>query len=101
MQNSWNFAAGVWWRRWAAWLTVLFALALIAGACTGKIEGVPYGNPGPGAASLGPGAPNTLQCQPGLTACNNVCVNLQSASDNCGMCGVACTAPAVCANGNC
>lgn len=47
------------------------------------------------------GTSSTLMCQPGLTACNGMCVNLQTDSASCGACGVACTAPAVCANGNC
>jgi Stigma-specific protein, Stig1/Peptidase M66 len=40
-------------------------------------------------------------CQPGLTSCDGVCVNLQSESNNCGACRKACTAPAVCASGSC
>jgi hypothetical protein len=101
MQNSWNFTAGA--KRWAFWLMVLSTLALLGGACTATIEGVggPGGGEGAPQGALGPGMTGTLQCQPGFTACGNVCVDLQSASDNCGMCGVACTAPAVCANGNC
>jgi hypothetical protein len=70
-------------------------LTLLGGACTAKIEEAPHGGvnaPGPG--NLGPGPQSTLVCQPGLTACGTVCVDLQSASDNCGVCGTACTAPA-------
>lgn len=103
MHNSWNLAARAWRSRaWGAWLAAFALLALLGGACTAYIEAPPGAGPSagvPGASGSGTG--NALLCQPGLTACNGACVDLQSASNDCGSCGVACTAPAVCANGNC
>lgn len=98
MQNSWNH--GVWSRSWGAWLSVLAALVLLGGACTAKIDGTAPSGTGKG-LSDGPLTGNQLMCQPGLSACANACVNLQSESGNCGSCGETCTAPAVCANGSC
>jgi hypothetical protein len=98
MQNSWNL--GVWSRGWCAWLSVLAAL-LLSSACTGNIEGTANKTPGTGLTSGGQSGGSQLMCQAGLTACNGVCVNLQSESTHCGTCGTTCTAPAVCANGSC
>jgi hypothetical protein len=96
MQKSWNQGARR--RAWGARLLALFLLAL-CGACQAIIDGdanssaLPVG----GAGSKG----SQLMCQPGLSACNGVCVDLQTQTNNCGACGKACTAPAVCAAGSC
>lgn len=97
MQNSWNPAAGL--RSVGTWLVAAVLLAL-ASACQGHIEG-DGGSGLPGGALATPGGSNQLMCQAGLSACGAACVNLQSDSSNCGACGTACTAPAVCANGSC
>src|SRR5687768_4037239 len=102
MKNSWNFTLGEGLRRTPLWRALLAAslfLALLGGACTGTIEMPSGGTPAVPGGSGSTG--NSLLCQAGLTSCNGACVDLQSASDNCGVCGTACTAPAVCANGNC
>lgn len=87
---AWTRACGVW--------LLALGLLLLGGACTANIEGegggLPAGNPGPGGS-------NQLMCQAGLSACNGACVNLQADSANCGVCGTACVAPAVCAGGSC
>ncbi len=95
MQKSWNLGASL--RSWGARLAVLSLLfGALLGACTGNVD-TPPGGPGTTAGT----GPVGLVCQPGLTACNGACVNLLTDSASCGVCGVACTAPAVCANGNC
>ena len=98
MQKPWNLAART--RRWARWFVVLALLLLCGAACTAKIEGPAAGHLKGADTSAGPTS-NQLICQPGLVACNGVCVNLQSESNNCGSCGTTCTAPAVCASGSC
>jgi len=99
MQKSWNLGAST--RSGARWLIAL-AVLLLGAACTATIDGPSTGGPSPTGLGVAPGpTSNQLICQPGLTACNGVCVNLQSESNNCGSCGTACTAPAVCAGGSC
>jgi hypothetical protein len=97
MQKSWNQSACS--RAWGTWLSVLAALLLLCTACTANIEGTSHQGPGDGLSPTV--ASGKVACQAGLTACNGACVNLQSESSNCGQCGTACTAPAVCANGSC
>jgi hypothetical protein len=94
MKKFWNLRVEM--RAWGALLAALCVMALLLSACTAKIEGQAPTSDG---AGLGPG--NSLLCQPGLQACGAACVNVQSDSANCGACGAACTAPAVCANGSC
>ncbi len=98
MRNSWNSPPQSHTRSRirGAWRAALALVLLCAVACTAKIEGTNGAGP-----PAGPGTGNLLLCQPGQTACNGACVNLQSESTNCGTCGTACTAPAVCANGSC
>jgi hypothetical protein len=96
MRKFWNH--GEWSRNWGVWLGTLIGLLLLVSACTAKIEGTQ--GPG-GLISGGPTTGNQLMCQAGLTACGGQCVNVQSASNNCGQCGTTCTAPAVCAGGSC
>jgi hypothetical protein len=91
MQTLWNLRSGS--NRWGAWLSVLTALLLFGVGCSDN-----QSQPNPGGTGSQPGA---LICQAGLTSCNGECVDLQSASSNCGTCGVACTSPAVCASGAC
>lgn len=99
MQKSWNI--GAWSRSWGAWLSVLAAFVLLSSACTANIDGTSHRGPGDGLTAPPASGTSKLVCQAGLTACNGICVNLQSESSNCGQCGTACTAPAVCANGSC
>lgn len=49
-------------------------------------------------AGAGGSAP---QCTPGLEYCGNACTNLQSDSNNCGMCGNACPTGQVCSQRAC
>lgn len=63
--------------------------------------GTATGTTGLGGASSTGSTTGQIQCQPGLTLCGDVCVNLQSASDNCGACGQACEVGRVCALGAC
>jgi stigma-specific protein Stig1 len=91
MQKLWNHRTGP--KLWGAWLCALLAVVLLGSGCS---DGpAPSDNKGAGAQA------GNLICQPGLTSCNGECVDVKAASSNCGSCGVACTAPAVCANGAC
>ena len=40
-------------------------------------------------------------CDPGLTRCDDMCVNLANSRDHCGACGNACTPGQACENGVC
>lgn len=42
-----------------------------------------------------------IQCQPGFQLCAGVCVDVLTASDNCGVCGNACPEGRMCAGGTC
>ena len=97
MRKSWNRGAGS--QRWAAWLSLVALLLLLASACTGYVEGT--ADPGAGSGLGDAPTGNQLMCQPGQTACRGACVDLQSANNDCGACGTVCTAPAVCASGSC
>jgi hypothetical protein len=46
-------------------------------------------------------ATETLSCPSGKSACGDVCVDLQSNSENCGKCGTACLNAQVCVAGAC
>lgn len=98
MQTLWNSRRGA--HRAVLWWCLLCALLLAA--CTAEIAGPGAlnrdGNP-PGTA--GTQAAPGLMCQTGQVACGSSCVDLQADSANCGSCGNACAAPAVCANGSC
>ena len=76
MRNSWNLAKRS--RIWGLWLAALTLLLLCSAACTAVIDGQAPGD------GLSGNTGNQLICQPGQTACNGACVDLQSASNNCG-----------------
>jgi hypothetical protein len=42
-----------------------------------------------------------VNCAPNQTQCNGTCVNTNIDKNNCGGCGIACTAAQVCQNGTC
>lgn len=46
-------------------------------------------------------AAKRINCPPGLTACGDVCRDLDSSNDNCGTCGTACGLDSVCRDGLC
>jgi hypothetical protein len=61
---------------------------------TSASSGVGAGNSGSGASGGGP------TCEPGETACGELCTNTQVDSNNCGACGIACPTE-VCVDGFC
>src|SRR5438552_17830724 len=99
MQKSWNL--GVRPPSWARCLAALVLLLTCGAACTAQIDGPAPTALGSGGSAAGPAGNQVMLCQPGLTSCNGACVNLQSENNNCGVCGNACTEPAVCVNGLC
>jgi MYXO-CTERM domain-containing protein len=54
-----------------------------------------------GNTPTGTGGASALTCTEPFTLCGNVCVNLDSDSDNCGQCGNACAPTEVCSAGVC
>src|SRR5579863_6021424 len=70
-------------------------LAVLAAACAAKGTG---GATGTGGAN-GSGGANG-QCGSGLMACNGSCVNVQTDSQNCGTCQLACDTGTVCQGGS-
>lgn len=107
-----------WIRRLAAPLMV--AVCPWLGGCGEKDDPANYGSGGDAAnaanstgnmatttSTTGDAASSTgsttggIQCQPGLTLCGEVCVDVLTASDNCGGCGQACEVGRVCAAGAC
>lgn len=65
------------------------------------IMGTTDGAFGLGGASSTGSTTGQIQCQPGLTLCNGVCVDVMTASENCGSCGQSCEMGRVCAAGSC
>lgn len=106
---------------WIRWLTMTLAILLCPwlGGCGGEDPGYSKAtstSSTTGASSTGEmtaamnvtggggasnGSTTGIQCQSGLTLCDGVCVNLMTASDNCGTCGTACEVGRVCAAGMC
>ncbi len=100
MQKFWNLG-------WGAWLCLVIGLLPLSSGCSDKPKGTPESDMGTAGTGGTGGQPDKtppddeLKCQPGLTPCGLTCVDLQTESSNCGSCGTACTAPAVCAKGSC
>src|SRR5450631_4205991 len=85
-----------------AWLFGL-GLAILTAACTGAQTG---GNPGTGGSnSTGTGGNGTggtgPTCNSGQTLCGSACVDTNSDSSNCGVCGNACTGGQTCQSSQC
>jgi hypothetical protein len=75
----------------------------IGGAGVGGAVGT-VGTTGVGGSQMlmgGAGGMPGLQCQPGFTNCNGVCVDLLGAADNCGACGSVCPVGRLCSMGAC
>jgi hypothetical protein len=86
-------------RRFA--FTLAFSLALTLPACGGATapeRSVVASEDGGGGDASGP---PVLQCQAGWAVCEGSCTNLQSDSNHCGTCGIACGSGTRCRGGTC
>jgi hypothetical protein len=77
---------GPWRRRFRAWPFAVWTGAAILGACSGTTSDVPGGS---------------ASCPTDQTACDGVCVRLETDPAHCGACGTACSGGTVCDQGTC
>ena len=78
--------------RWGAFAQLLLGAALLLGSACGGTAPPSQPDGGFSSAEL---------CPPGLSECNEICVNTALDPDNCGACGVVCGAGEVCSRGSC